>query len=222
MFQKSFRRLKSNNMMINEGVAELVGALIGDGYIYRKNRKYQIGFVGSPITDKEFFEHLKKLILNEWKKEAKIKFRERGLRMVIDSKEIASFLIDELKIAHGEGKCERVKIPEEIVRDWNLVKHTLRGIFDTDGSVFVAKKPGVEKYPSIEMTTASLELAEQIKEILINQGFRVAKIWAYRSNLQRRKVYKVPLNGKENIRKWIEKIGSSNPYKLQRMIEYSS
>ena len=49
-------------MVLNQNVAELVGALIGDGYIYRNNRKYQIGFVGHPITDKEYFEHLKKMV----------------------------------------------------------------------------------------------------------------------------------------------------------------
>ena len=35
-------------MMLTEGIAELIGVIIGDGYIYRKNRKYQIGIVGSP------------------------------------------------------------------------------------------------------------------------------------------------------------------------------
>lgn len=208
-------------MKITEENAELIGALIGDGYIYRRNRKYQIGFVGSPITDKDYFPHLKKLILTEWKKDAKIKFRERGLRMVIDSKKVASFLIDELNIPHGEGKCEKVKIPEEIVKDWKLARNTIRGIFDTDGSVFVARKPGVDKYPSIEITTSSKELAEQIKELLMAQGFRVAKIWSYKSKFSKRKSYKIPLNGKDNLKKWIDKISSSNPYKLQRMKEYS-
>ncbi len=168
-------------MKITKGMAELIGALIGDGYIYRSHRKYQIGFVGSPITDKEYFKKLQYLIFSEWKKKAKIKFRERGIRMVIDSKEIAIFLIEELKIPHGEEKCEKVEIPEEIVANWELAKNTIRGIADTDGSVFVAKKPGIEKYPSIEITTTSKKLAEQIKDILVKRGFRVAKIWSYKS-----------------------------------------
>ncbi len=29
---------------INENIAEVVGIYIGDGYIYEKNGKYQIGF----------------------------------------------------------------------------------------------------------------------------------------------------------------------------------
>ena len=207
-------------MKITEGMAELIGALIGDGYIYRANRKYQIGFVGSPKTDRGYFEKLQKLIFSEWKKKAKIKFRERGIRIVIDSKEIANFLIDELKIPHGEGKCEKVKIPDEIAKDWRLVRNTIRGIADTDGSIFVARKPRIEKYPSIEITTVSRSLAEQLREILIKKGFKVAKIWSYKSKTSKRTAYKVPLNGKKNLKKWIKEVGFSNPYKLKRAKEY--
>jgi DNA-binding transcriptional regulator WhiA len=207
-------------MKITEGNAELVGALIGDGYIYRKNRKYQIGFVGSPKTDKEYFEKLKSLIFSEWGKEAKIKLRERGLRMVIDSKEIASFLIDDLGIFHGEGKCEKVTIPEKMIQNWDLARNVLRGIVDTDGSVFVSKKPGIEKYPSIEVTTTSRLLAEQIKNLLEKKEFRVAKIWSYKSKASKRVAYKVPLNGLGNLKRWIEEIGFSNPYKMNRALLY--
>jgi len=208
-------------MKITEGIAELTGALIGDGYIYRNHRKYQIGFVGNPKTDREYFKKLQKLILEEWKKKAKIKFRERGIRIVIDSKEICEFLINELKIPHGEGKCEKVKIPEEILEDWRLVRNTIKGIVDTDGSVFVAKKPGIECYPSIEITTTSKVLARQLREILVKKNFRVAKIWSYKSKTSKRTAYKVPLNGKENIRKWINEIGFSNISKLKKAINYS-
>ena len=207
-------------MIITKGVAELVGILIGDGYIYTKNKKYQIGFVGNPITDKEYFEKIKNLIYKEWKKSIIVKIRERAVRIVINSKQITEFLINELKIFHGKGKCEKVKIPITIFNDWRLAKYTLRGIVDTDGSVFVAKKPGIEKYPSIEITTASRELAEQIKELLVKKEFRVPKIWGYKSKTGKRITYKVALNGKKNLERWIDFIGFSNPYKLKRAISY--
>lgn len=207
-------------MIISKDFAELIGALIGDGHIYRRNRKYQIGFTGNPITDKKYFEYLKKLILKEWNKNAKIKKRGRGIRMVIDSKEICNLLIDVVGIPHGEGKCEKVFIPHEIFRDWKLCKRTIRGIVDTDGTVFVARKPRVEKYPSIEIATSSKLLAKQIKEVLQKQGFRVAKIWGSKSKNSKRITYRVPLNGKTNLNKWVEEIGFSNPYKMNRAISY--
>lgn len=207
-------------MKLTEGIAELVGTLIGDGYVYTNNRKYQIGFVGNPITDEAYFAEIQRLILAEWNKESKLTFRERGVRLVINSKEICSFLIDELHIAHGEGKCEKVVIPDKIAENWNLARRTIRGIADTDGSVFVANKSGSKRYPSIEITTSSPNLAEQVKSILISQGFRVAKIWNYKSKLSRRTTYKIPLNGRTNLKLWIEKIGFSNPYKLERAQSY--
>ncbi len=207
-------------MKITPGIAELVGVIIGDGYIYRKNRKYQIGIVGSQITDRDYFEKLKELIFREWKKEANARFRFRGLRMVFNSKEICEFLINDLNLCHGKGKCFRVMIPEEIYRDWNLAKHTIRGIADTDGSVFVTKKPGIEKYPSIEITTTSQRLAIQLRDILVKRGFRVALRKENRKEPNALAVYRVALNGQKNLKKWMEEIGFTNSYKLNRALNY--
>ena len=207
-------------MKITKGTAEIIGALIGDGYLYRRNRKYQIGFVGSPKTDIELFERLQELIKKEWKKDAKIKNRAKGLRIVINSKEICNFLINELNIPCGSGKCEAVKIPSQFLSDWNLTKYIIRGIMDTDGTVFVSKKPGVERYPTMEITTTSKVLANQLRDILLKQGFRVGNIRASTSKLSRRIAYRVPLYGKDNIRKWISKIGFSNKYKMERALNY--
>lgn len=188
-------------MDLPPGIAEIIGNLIGDGYINRKNSKYQVGFVGSPITDRELFENLQRLLSEGFGKEAKIVLRERGLRMVFNSKEICSFLIDELGMAHGKVKCERVEIPFEILRDWDLAKHTLRGIMDTDGTVFVSKKPGIEKYSTMEITTTSPKLAKQIRGLLATQGFRVGNIRKSLSKLSKRPAHRVPLYGKKNLEK---------------------
>ena len=218
---KSLIRLmnKEIKLKINENFAELVGALIGDGYIYKNNRKYQIGFVGNIVTDKAYFQYLRAIILKEWKKEAKIKVRERGLRMVIDSKEVCNFLINELKIPYGKEKRKKVLIPTNFLIDWTLTKKVIRGIFDTDGTVFAVKKPRIDKYPSIELTTISKKLAEQVRSILKSQGFRVSKIWNFKQksgNLG----YRFGLNGMENLKQLVKIIGFSNPYKLERAISY--
>lgn len=163
-------------MELSGNYAELIGATMGDGNIYRKNRKYRIGFTGNIGTDKDYFAYLKDLILIEWNKDAKIKICSGGLRIVINSKEVCNFLINEIGIPFGEGKCEKIFIPKIITKDWDLTKRTIRGLFDTDGTVFVSKKPRIEKYPSIELATTSRILAEQVKEILEKKKFRVGKI----------------------------------------------
>ncbi len=206
--------------MLNENIAELVGILIGDGYIYRKNNKYQIGFVGNPITDKELFFRIQKILLEEFNKESKLTFRERGLRFVINSKEISNFLVNGLRIPYGEDKCEKVIIPKVFMNDWKLSRKVLRGIMDTDGTVFVSKKPGIEKYPTMEITTVSQKLAIQIKKILDEQGFRVGNIRKSLSKMNKRFAYRVPLYGKNNLKKWLKEIGFSNIYKKNRAQSY--
>lgn len=209
-------------MKITPGIAELVGVIIGDGYIYCKNNKYQIGIVGNPITDKEYFEKLRGLILLEWNKKVNIKLRSNAIRIVFNSKELCNFLINDLGLSYGIGKSQKVIIPKEIYKNWDLSKYTIRGIVDTDGSVFVSKKPGIEKYPSIEITTTSLNLANQLKTLLKKNNFRATLRLEKRKKINTNALpsYKVTLYGRENLRRWINEIGFSNPYKNNRAIQY--
>lgn len=207
-------------MKITPEMAELVGIYIGDGHIYRKGNKFQIGFTGNPRTDTELFERLKELIKKEWKKDVKFKIRADGLRMIFRSKEISDFLIKRLGLPYGKGKCERVIIPKEIFDNWDLSKHAIRGIMDTDGTVFISKKPRIEKYPTMEITTTSFNLAKQLRDILITQTFRVGNIRKSTSKLSKLPAYRVALYGKENVRKWLKEIGFSNKYKLERAENY--
>jgi len=205
-------------MQINKEFAELIGIIIGDGFVHRHNNSYRIGIVGNPKTDMNYFYKIQELIWKVWQKEVRITERERGLRMTFGSKRAFEDWTINLKLPYGEGKCERITIPNIIANDWNLAKNTIRGIVDTDGSVFTANKPGSPNYPSIEITTSSPALALQLKEILEKQCFRVAKIWKYKSKLSSRTTYKIPLNGYDNLAKWLEEISFSNPNKLNRAI----
>ena len=207
-------------MEINENTAELIGAIIGDGHIYRKNNKYRIGFTGHPVTDKEYFTYLKDLIKKEWNKDGKIIDRGNKIQMIINSKENCLFLINDLKIPYGKEKTLRAKIPEVIRNNWFLTRKFIRGFTDTDGSVLAVRKPGVEKYLSIEITTINKELAEDIKSILESQNFRVSKVWSFKQTMSKNLGYRFGLNGRNNLRKWIDEIGFSNPYKLQRANSY--
>jgi len=207
-------------MILNRESAELIGIIIGDGNIYRKYSKYRIGFTGNIINDRLYFEYIKRLIESEWKKKARIFIGGRWLRIVINSKDFCNMLVDDIGLPYGKGKGEKVKIPQKIFEDWNLAKHTLRGIVDTDGSVFVSKKPRIERYPCIEITTTSFELAKQIKYLLEEKSFRVNKIRKSLSKLSKLDTYRIALNGQTNLKLWIEEIGFSNPYKLGRAISY--
>ena len=209
-------------MKITPGLAELIGIIMGDGYIYTGHRKYQIGVVGSPKTDKAYFEKIKSLIWSEFGKKVEIKERERGLRINFYSKETVDLLVNYFKIPSGR-KSDKILVPDQISADWELTKHTIRGLVDTDGSVFVTKKPGILRYPSIELNTINQKLAIQLRELLIKRGFRVTKIWSHfplKGYKNAKRGYKVCLNGQNNLKKWINEIGFSNPYKLERALNF--
>ena len=195
---------------------ELIGALLGDGHISTKSGKYIIGFTGNKETDKKYFVKLEELISLAWKKKTKSKITEKAIRLTFYSKQLVEYLTNEMGLPANKGKCLRAKIPKQIFSDWELAKKTLRGLIDTDGSVFVSDKRGAPRYPSIEFTTTSKILAVQVKTLLSENGFRVANIWSYCSKLSKHDTYKVPLNGRDNLTKWINEIGFSNPYKLER------
>jgi len=193
--------------------AELIGALIGDGYISLACKKYIVGFTGHPEGDVEYYKYLANLIEIVWGKKIIAKVRLRGLRMKLYSKEVCNHLVAEVGLVAGDKKAYSAKIPEYILINWDLLKHTIRGFADTDGSVFCSKKPGVEKYPAIELNTCSLVLAGQLREALLGHGFRVANLRSCSSVLSNHLCYKVCLHGKKNLAKWMDEIGFSNPTK---------
>jgi len=198
---------------LNEELAEFMGIIAGDGYLFKKNNR-GFGIVGNPKKDMPYFLKIQKMAKNLFNKDIKIFERSRGLRTVVYSNNIFDFLTKEYGLPFGKGKCCRIFIPEKIIKNTKLTNSFIRGIVDTDGSIFMSNKPRSPNYPSIEITTTSKILAFQIKEHLVKQRFRVAKIWSCKSK-NKLTVYRIPLNGKQNVRSWLDKIGFSNPYKLE-------
>ncbi|MEK6941920.1 MAG: hypothetical protein AABW85_03630, partial [archaeon] len=128
--------------MFDSAELELVGAIIGDGHIHQKNSKYYFGLTGNKISDRLYFLKLAALIKYVWHKETKVFESKGGLRIRVYSKNIVGRLINVFKIPFNSGKCYSVSIPESVLSDFNLCRHVLRGIADTDGSVFVSDKKG--------------------------------------------------------------------------------
>ena len=91
---------------------------------------------------------------------------------------------------------------------------------DVSNTIFVSKKPRVERYPTMEITTVSPVLALQLRESLLKRGFRVGNIRKSTSKLSKLPAYRIPLYGRENVRKWLKEIGFSNKYKLERAKSY--
>lgn len=88
---------------------------------------------------------------------------------------------------------------------WGLSKWTVRGIMDTDGTLFFSKKTYNEPiYPTIELRTCNRKLANQIEALLSKQAFRA------RLRGNENEGFHVALYGREMLKKWVDEIGFSN------------
>ena len=202
---------------LNKELSELIGIIIGDGNIYYnpKLRKYFFEITGDPKLEKEYFEYISTLIQKILNKKGSTRIGGRGLRLRVYSKDFVEFLINEIKLPYGK-KSEIITIPNKI-NNWNLIKPCIRGITDTDGSLFLSKKGNNLNYPSIEISTNSKFLAFQIKEFLKDKlRIRLRKF----SKIGLNDKYVVSVNGVEMVKKWIKEIGFSNKRKLMRMSKF--
>ncbi len=142
-------------MEITKELSELIGIIIGDGNIHynQKTRKYYIEITGN-LNERKFFAHISNLFKILINKPGNIRIN-RGLRLRVYNKEFVEFLIYNLELHYNKGKCYSVEIPNKIYKNNNYVSSCLRGIFDTDGSYFLADKGYRKDYPCIEISTCS-------------------------------------------------------------------
>ena len=175
--------------------------------------QYYLEIVGNEDKEKQYFDYLKNILKKEFNLDAHIKTRERGLRLKVYSKVFVEFLINELNLPYNKQKGQNIIIPKQIAQNPELLRYCLRGIVDTDGSLFLSKKSHRQDYPTIEISTTSKGLALQLKEVLSNQfriGFRTYKPKGF---LQ---IYRLSVNGEEMVDKWFNEIGFSNQKNIDR------
>ena len=202
-------------------LCELVGIIIGDGCIsicYDTKPHYIVEVCGNSKTESDYITYHVAALFEEFTGKRPVSYyHQRALRVRTQKRILFDILTKELEMKPGR-KAKTVTIPKGIMKlGWGYIKHTIRGIADTDGSIFVADKPGSPSYPSIEITTISEDLAKQLYLLLKGQGFRATK-----RNFKARHqstTYKIGLNGYEMIKKWYEEIGFSNFHKNQKIIE---
>ena len=200
----------------NPSFLEFYGVLLGDGWIsklhYKNKLIWLIGISGNRHLDKDFFLYLKKNIYILFNRTAYLKDRPKhnSIELNFSHKTLVKFFNEELHFPIG--KKINLEIPKEIYNlGYDKVKNIIRGIFDTDGSFYFDKTPANRPYPCISICMKAPILMNQIYSELIRQGFKV-----YFNNS--REAPQIKLKGDIQLRKWMNEIGSSNPYKYNKMI----
>lgn len=212
--------LKNNfkNIQLNEEICEFIGAFIGDGYLgnygKRKNQ-YVIGISGDKTLDEDYLKnYLKPLIKKSFPfTDPKLYYRtdENTLVLKVNSKALyTSFL----KIGFVQGKkSASIVIPEKIIKNDRFMKATIRGIFDTDGCVFLDKRAIYKKpYPRITLQLASIGLIDQLEGYLSKKF----KLYINKNNREGYRNY-IEIYGHEQLERFLKQIGFSNQRHLKKI-----
>ncbi|MDO8647079.1 MAG: LAGLIDADG family homing endonuclease [Candidatus Diapherotrites archaeon] len=202
------------NIPLSEEFCEFVGAFIGDGWLDYSNSS--VGIVGNRSLDSEYLIRLKNNAQSVFGLNGKLSERKDCLATVLrlNSKMLCELFVNRFGFPKG-AKTHSVRIPEEILNsEEQFIFAVIRGIFDTDGCVFLDKRKIYKKpYPRISLQIVSKNLAEQLfmilsKEFIVYKGFNASRHSQY-----------IEIYGIEQLQKWMRLIGFSNERNLRKVRE---
>jgi len=128
----------------NEKTAELIGIILGDGTLAikwrdrEKKNSYRFEICLNRIKEKDYVEYVKELLRNIFQIEPNIFIdkRSNGISLRLNKKSIVEALIH-LGLKSGNKKFNQVSVPDWIKKNKKYIIACLRGLFDTDGSIFL-------------------------------------------------------------------------------------
>jgi len=196
----------------NPELAEFFGILLGDGNIlHRKNKKigvYMIRIAGDAEKDKDFLcNYTTNLIKKLFNLNVKTYIRENTLYLIIHSINLVK-IMKSLGFPAGKKINNQVTIPPWIFNDTKNLKACLRGLIDTDGSIYELKKG----YLQLNFTNRNRKLLEDTRKGFKKLGFKISQISGYQIYLTRQ----------AEIGKFYKEIGFSNLKHKNRYIQFTA
>lgn len=185
----------------NENVAEFVGILLGDGHLTPTQVTITLGKKECKYA--RYTLQLINKIFGIWPK--KIIDKEGDTTIYFGSTKAVRWFL-------GMGLCfnkkhAQVNVPEWVFRNKKFVRAVLRGLFDTDGSVYKLKY-GVQ----ISFCNMSIPLLESVKKMLVLCGLNPSRV---SSN-------KVYITRKADLGKFLKEIGFANPKHQRRFTNFNN
>lgn len=187
-------------------LAEFIGIVIGDGGI----TKYQLMITLNSTDDRAYARYVKELCVELFKLTPSSYHRTRNntVTITISRKALVTFLVT-LGFKPGDKIRNQIDIPNWIKQKESFLKACLRGLFDTDGGIFLERHTIKEKdyaYARMAFVSASKPLIQSIYDSLTQLGF-TPKI---------RSGKRVQLEKRAEIIRYFKMIKTSNPKHLKR------
>lgn len=192
----------------SEILAEFVGIILGDGGISAR----QVIITLNRVDDMEYINFLTKLIKRLFGIKPGIHHRKDSVAdaIVISRIELVDYCTKYLGLKSGNKVKQQVDIPGWIKRNRKFRLACVRGLIDTDGSIFTHsyKVNGkLYNYKKLAFTSASEPLVKSVYGVLQNAGLKPRIAQRGRD---------IRLDSTYDMRRYFRLIGSHNPKHLKR------
>ncbi len=191
-------------------LAEFVGIMLGDGCL---SSQFQVGISYNAVTDRGYGAYLQDLFRKLFGLSATIQRRPkaRGWTVVASSRALVEYL-QTIGLVRGNKVANQVDVPEWVWNRQDYQQACLRGLMDTDGSVYrYSHRVNGRQYDHVGLcfTNHSKPLLLSVDRLLKNSGFH-----------PRVGGYHVSLNRQDEIRRYFQLVESRNPKHVRRFRKY--
>jgi hypothetical protein len=184
-------------------LAEFLGIMLGDGGI----GPYQISISLNATTDADYVDFVVDVIIRLFDLIPSQTTRKNACNIVVSSIGLIEFLCQK-GLVRGNKVTHQVTLPSWIFQDPDFVKASLRGLMDTDGSIYGARHTIAEtKY-----THACLCFRNYSKPLLDAVYHNMLNL-EYHPKRGHNRIY---LYRQKEITRYFQEIGSHNPKHLTR------
>lgn len=193
------------------------GVHIGDGSLQIiDGSTHSIRYFGHSEDDYLYYRDVLPAIVQQlYNKKVQPGKRKKGKTCYISicSKKVAFFKRDILGLPAG-NKIHLQRLPSFIVEDDILLKNMLRGIADTDFSLYFKKnREGLSVYPEISCVMSNKMLVHELAKFLGHFGFRVTTQFGVKRERNGTVTieHRVSFCGRAQLASWMSTVGFWNP-----------
>jgi intein/homing endonuclease len=191
-------------MVLTEQESEILGVLFGDGSLLRTEGSIQIAITGNKVDDEMYLlGHVRILFLKVFDLELTSRYRhgENTMDLYRHSKKVASIL-HSWGMPFGLKKLEAPRPKLEVIP-----VEFIRGVFDTDGSVYRKYGP----YAQIQFKAVSKSLMSFIREHLLVLGFHPTRLRPDEAK------FRFSLCRQHEVDTFFRTVSPTNPKHLERL-----
>ena len=193
--------IKTYILSESEDLAELTGVLLGDGNISKDH--HTISITLNQIEEPNYVNYIKNLIKSTLNQEPSVVDlpNNKAIQLRIYNTGIIKGLLSK-GLKSGNKVKNQVGVPLWIKKNHRFIIPCLKGLIDTDGSIFIRKSNNAI---GINFKNNSKPLVEDFREMCETLQIRTSKVyngWTH-SRGKNFRHFKVSINAKEQVAKFI-------------------